>query len=157
MSNLPVAPTGNVGSCTNQYMVSASLSSMAPMHLALALKEVPSIYLKVVNLSFPLVFSITPISLCSVEPIRMFKASIYSPLGTSRSSTTLFILPNTKFLVRLVIFYFIHLSRPRIAISKRLGCILLILILAFLNKAPRSFLALAIIYSCTPSLELSIS
>ena len=113
ISSLPVAPTGKVGSCTNQYMASAALSSTAPIHLALVLRSVPLMYAKLVRGKFPFVFSITPTSEFSVEPILTFIASMYSPSGSSRSSTTLFILPATKFLVSFAILFnlLVHASQ----------------------------------------------
>ena len=55
-------------------------------------------YSSVVRRVFPLEFSTAPISDASVEPRRIFKASMYSPLGMSRSSNDLFIRPAMKFL-----------------------------------------------------------
>ena len=112
-SQMPVAPTEKVLSCTNQYTVSLALSSIAPIHLAFTLSCTPFGPKRDVRGRFPLVFSITPISDFSVEPILTFIASIYSPSGKTRWSNTLFILPAMKFLVTFVILfnYLVHPSK----------------------------------------------
>ena len=105
ISSFPVSPTGNAESCINQYRVSFALSSIAPMHFADELSGVPSIYLRIVSFVFPLVFSATPTSDFSVEPMRILSASMYSPFGISLSSRDLFILPAIKFLVIFAILF----------------------------------------------------
>ena len=85
-------------------MDSLAPSLYAPKQVALALKAVPvGGYTNVVSCVFPLVFSIAPISESSVDPMRIFCASIYSPLGTRRSSTLLFMRPLMKFRTRFAI------------------------------------------------------
>ena len=53
----------------------------------------------------PLEFSTAPISVDSVEPKRTFNASTYSPTGTKRSSTLLFILPAIKLVCISILLY----------------------------------------------------
>jgi hypothetical protein len=69
-------------------------------------------YANAVNGVFPFVLDITPTSEFSVDPILIFIASTYSPSGSNRSSTILFILPAIKFLVILAILfnYLVHSS-----------------------------------------------
>ena len=86
-----------VGEAINQYIVSFSPSSNAPIHT-------PSVNgtllcFKIVSCVLPLEFSTAPISVVSVDPNLTLIASTYSPAGRIRSSTLLFIRPATKFVV----------------------------------------------------------
>ena len=100
----PEAEEMLAGSYTNQYTVSLMPSSNAPIHLASPDKVEPWYWISV-STEFPLEFSTAPTSVPSVDPKRTFNASTYSPTGTKRSSTLLFILPAIKLVCISILLY----------------------------------------------------